>query len=241
MRRKGGLKKISGPAKYGAMDGFSLQGLRAMLFDFEGTLVPFEWNIAEAVSEVHEMLGGLGIPAERLQGRSYSALLTEGSAMAHEYGHSPQEVRRRIEKIYDGYDEDALRRWRLRPGARALLDRLKEEGLKTGLVTNVGRKGILKGLAKLSLEKSFEAVVTRNDVRIPKPSGEGIGRALEILQVKKDEAVHVGDSLDDIRAARDSGLSVILFRPAGVREAADFGAVKPDFEINSFEAWVASL
>jgi len=118
---------------------------------------------------------------------------------------------------------------------------VKEKGVKTGLVTNVGREGILKGLAKLSLEKSFEAVVTRNDVRIPKPSGEGIGRALEILQVKRDEAAHVGDSPDDIRAARDAGVSVILFRPAGVREAADFGAVKPDFEINSFEAWVASL
>lgn len=235
------MQKIAGPAKYDAMDDFSLQRFRAMLFDFEGTLVPFEWNLTEAVSEVYEMLGRLGIPPERFQGRSYSTLLTEASATALDYGHSPEEVRRRIEKIYDGYDEDALRRWKLRPGARALLDRLKEEGVKRGLVTNVGREGILKGLAKLSLGKSFEAVVTRNDVRMPKPSGEGMVRALEILQVKRDEAVHVGDSPDDIRAARDAGVSVILFRGAGVQETADFGAGGPDFEINSFEAWAASL
>jgi HAD superfamily hydrolase (TIGR01549 family) len=127
-----------------------------------------------------------------------------------EFGQSTDGVRETIGAIYDRYDEDALRRWTLREGSKDLLSVLKTKGMKTGLVSNVGRKILEKALLKLDLRPFFNVVVSRNNVQYMKPSGEGLILALTQLQVMKDKALYVGDSMDDIQAAKATGVKVIL-------------------------------
>jgi len=67
-----------------------------------------------------------------------------------------------------------------------------------------------KALLKLDLHPFFNVVVSRNDVQFMKPSGEGISLALSRLQVIKDKALYVGDSLDDIQAAKATSVKVII-------------------------------
>ena len=67
-----------------------------------------------------------------------------------------------------------------------------------------------KALLKLDLRPFFNIVVSRNDVQYMKPSGEGLILALTQLQVMKDKALYVGDSMDDIQAAKATGVRVIL-------------------------------
>ena len=101
-------------------------------------------------------------------------------------------------------------RWNLRDGVQDLLAALKTTGIKIGLVSNVGRKALEKALLKLDLHPFFSVVVSRNDVQFMKPSGEGLHLALSRLQVIKDKALYVGDSLDDIQAAEATGVKVII-------------------------------
>ena len=67
-----------------------------------------------------------------------------------------------------------------------------------------------KAILKLDLHPFFNVVVSRNDVQYMKPSGEGLRLALSRLQVINDKALYVGDSLDDIRAAKAAGVKVII-------------------------------
>jgi beta-phosphoglucomutase-like phosphatase (HAD superfamily) len=53
----------------------------AVLFDFEGTLVDFQWKLAEAVAEALEMLRGMGFPKDGIRSRKYSTLMTEATQM----------------------------------------------------------------------------------------------------------------------------------------------------------------
>ncbi len=192
------------------MDKVFLKDLEAILFDFEGTLVDLQWNLEGAVKETLEMLGTLGFPIQRLQGMKYSTLMLAAVRMAQEIGQSTDRVREKIGAIYDRFDEDALRRWTLRDGSQDFLSALKTKGIKIALVSNVGRKALDKALLKLDLHPSFSVVVSRNDVQFIKPSGEGLSLALSRLQVAKDKALYVGDSLDDIQAAKAAGVKVII-------------------------------
>ena len=192
------------------MDKILFKDVKAILFDFEGTLVDLQWNLQEAVQETLDMLRTLRFPIQRLQGMKYSTLMLEAIRMAKEIGQSADSVREKIGAIYDRFDEDALRRWTLREGSKDFLSALKTKGIKIGLVSNVGKQALDKALLKLDLHPFFNIVVSRNDVQCMKPSGEGLRLALSRLRVMSDKALYVGDSLDDILAAKAAGVKVII-------------------------------
>ncbi len=216
------------------------KGIETILFDFEGTLVDFQWNLTGAVHETLEMLKASGFPTDRLQNLKYSTLMREAMKMALEIGQPSDEARNKIGAIYDRYDEDALSRWSLRPQAREFLYAIQKKGIMVGLVSNVGKKGLGRALSKLNLENLFRAVVTRNDVQTLKPSGEGIKLALHQLQVIKDKALFIGDSLDDISAAKEAGLKVMIIL-GGENPKPDLLSANPDFLIQTFDEPIAFL
>ena len=187
-----------------------LRGIEAILFDFEGTLVDFQWNLSGAVRETLEMLNALGFPMGRLHGKKYSILMTEAARLAPEIGYSPDRIREGIGALYNRYDEDALTRWALRSDAIEVLAAIRARGLRTALVSNVGKQALEKALLKLDLKSFFQILVSRNDVTALKPSGEGIRLALNRLKVPVESTVFVGDSVDDVQAAREAGTRVIV-------------------------------
>jgi phosphoglycolate phosphatase len=217
-----------------------LEGMEAVLFDFEGTLVDEQWNVKGAVQETLEKLRGSGFSTEGLQGKKYSLLMRQAMQAASETGRSPEEVREMIGAIYDRYDKDALSRWSLRPGAKEALQTLRSKGIKTALVSNVGEKALELAFQKLDLRSSFDLRVSRNDVQTMKPSGEGITLAIKQLHIRKGKALFVGDSMDDIHAAREAGVKVILI--AGNKKLeGDFLSTPPDDLIRDFDELLAEL
>jgi phosphoglycolate phosphatase len=208
--------------------------VEAILFDFEGTLVDLQWNLQGAVKEALEMLRTLRFPIRRLQGMKYSTLLLEALRMSQEIGQSTDRVREKIGTIYDQFDEDALMRWSLREGSKDFLSALKAKGMKIGLVSNVGRKALEKALLRLDLRPFLNVVISRNDVQFIKPSGEGLSLALSRLQVIKDRALYVGDSLDDIRAAKAAGVKVIIIM-GKENSKAELLSAGPDHLIHHFD------
>ncbi len=64
------------------MDEIFLKDVEAILFDFEGTLVDFQWNLARAVRETIEMLKTLRFPIQRFEGMKYSTLMLEALRIA---------------------------------------------------------------------------------------------------------------------------------------------------------------
>jgi HAD superfamily hydrolase (TIGR01662 family) len=222
------------------MDKIFLKDVEAILFDFEGTLVDLQWNLQGAVKETLEMLKTLRFPIQRLQGMKYSTLMLEAVRMAQEIGQSAGRVREKIGAIYDRFDEDALKRWTLREGSEDFLSALKTKGIKIGLVSNVGGKALDKAILKLDLHPFFNVVVSRNDVQSMKPSGEGLRLALSRLRVTSDEALYVGDSLDDIQAAKAAGVKVIVIM-GKENSKAEFLSAGPDQLITHFKELLTPL
>ncbi|MFZ0928421.1 MAG: HAD family hydrolase [Syntrophobacteraceae bacterium] len=192
------------------MEAHFTDNLEGMIFDFEGTLVDFQWKLTEAVENALEKLWEMGFTRDRIGSRKYSTLLIEAVQAAPEIGLQPEHVRDAIGRIYDSYDEDALTRWNLRPGVKDFLRALKKRGIQAALVSNIGGKTIAKALSKFGLETFFDIALSRNDVPNLKPSPDGINLALQRMGTRKDRTIFVGDSLDDVNAARNAGLKVII-------------------------------
>jgi len=216
------------------MEAHFTENLEAVIFDFEGTVVDFQWKLSEALEEALEKLWDMSFAKTQIRSRKYSTLLTEAMQVAPEIGIQPEDVRDAIGDIYDSYDEDALTRWNLRPGVKDFLHALKMRGIQTALVSNIGGKTLAKALSELGLEALFDITLSRNDVPNLKPRPDGINLALHRMGVSKERSIFLGDSLDDVNAARNADIKVmIITNGENLRE--DILAARPHRVFETYE------
>lgn len=114
---------------------------------------------------------------------------------------------------------------KLRPGSVEGIKNLAKEFL-LGIVTGRMKEGVDEYLNYSKLRGCFKTVVHNGHYRKPKPAPEPILKALRRLRVNPGEAVYVGDTLTDIKAAKAAKVRVILFNKKR------FG--KPDFWVRNF-------
>ena len=103
------------------------------------------------------------------------------------------------------------------PFALEALRELKSMGVPLALVTNKGRELSVKALRKINAEPFFTAIVGGDTCSRRKPDPMPLHRACELLGVEASSACMVGDSLNDVQAARGAGIPVWCV-PHGYRE-----------------------
>jgi phosphoglycolate phosphatase len=192
------------------MTTFQPQNMDAVFFDFEGTLVNFQWKLEAAVDETLTELSLSGFSRD---------LYGENPGYAYVYNHtirlsvqknSPGKEtshRKIIDAIYDRYDKDALTRWQLYPDTTNVLSLLKQSTYKLGVISNVGRTALTAALRKLNIEHFMDVVISRNEMSLLKPDPEGLLTAAQRLGLSPDRILFVGDSRNDVAAAHAAGMS----------------------------------
>ena len=138
-------------------------------------------------------------------------------------------------EIYRSYQRDHFRELiTLFPGMKELLAVLKEKGYKTGLVTSRLYNTTVQGLEKYGLKEYFDEIVTPEDTDRHKPDPEPVLIALEKLGSKPENAVMLGDTLFDIKCARNAKVESVLvawsFAPQGETKES-LGDDAPDYII----------
>ena len=206
---------------------------QSILFDFEGTLVTFEWKLQEGVSALLKEIVSAGYLNEQIQqDPTYVDIHNYVSEIFEK--DQDHNFKEKIENLYDHFDADALGRWNLNKGAKRTLYKLQKDKFSIGLVTNVGSKAIIPALKKLGIEDYFKVLVTRNDVSRLKPSPDGLNIAKNKLNSSSDSILFVGDSFDDIGAAKAAGIKSCYIK--GGQDIIDFKySNQPIFVIDSLE------
>ncbi len=183
--------------------------LRAVLFDWNNTLVHLEWDDAR-VLEGHRAALGADDPAftERWRAavfgdhrhRPYAELLAElGVEDPDAFIDAEHEVWRPAHEVL--------------ATARALLDSLRSLGLRTAIVANSwpdpGR--VLRGdVERFGLADRLDAMVFSEEAGARKPDPEIFLECCRRLDVAPVEAMHVGDSLEaDVAGAHAAGLRTV--------------------------------
>jgi putative hydrolase of the HAD superfamily len=200
--------------------------IEAVLFDWGNTLVEFTWD-DEVLAAGHRAALGRDDPGftERYRelvlpsvGTPYADLLRElGVEDADAFIDAEHEVWRESSAVL--------------ASAQALLESLRNRGLKTGVVANgwpePGR--ILRADAeRYGLAPLLDAFVTSDDVGARKPAPAIFAAACRAVDVEPAATLFVGDSLEvDVQGAANVGMTTVQalwFR------ADDTGAaIEPDF------------
>jgi HAD superfamily hydrolase (TIGR01509 family) len=100
---------------------------------------------------------------------------------------------------------------KMEPHLYQTLERLKEKEILR--VINTNRTTSMKYvMERYNLWPYFEMVVTALDVKNPKPHPESIEMIIETFQLRKEEAVFVGDSEIDQQTAKSSGVRFVAYK-----------------------------
>lgn len=134
-----------------------------------------------------------------------------------------------FERFDDFFDAvfEAFRRpeaWRLLDGARNMLETLRAEGRRLGIVSEMDGR-LYDVLEACELRGYFDCVLLSSREGFPKSDGGLFRRALECTGARPESSAHVGDSpRTDVAGAACAGLTAIHFADrstqAGAAEAA---------------------
>lgn len=176
-----------------------------VLFDFDGTLMDTNDVIIKSWDHTFRSLGRKEkSPEELIKTFGEPLELT----LANFFPDIP--VEESIE-IYRQYQRENLTRLiDLFPGIKEMLEKLKHQGFKMALVTSRLKTTTQMGVDKFDLAKYFDVVITADDTTKHKPDPEPILITLDKLGSKPENAIMLGDTLFDIRCARNAGVESVL-------------------------------
>ena len=202
--------------------------LRALLFDLDGTLIDTAPEIAQALNRTLAWLGQPAADPERVRG-----WIGDGArALLDKALERPSDEKTWQHFAFE-YAAACGQASRLYPGARAMLERLHERGVKLAVLTNKEARFAHKLLALHDITAHFDLLVAGDSLPFRKPDPRVVMHALEALQVEPNEAAFVGDSITDVRTARAAGVRAWVVThgyPNGLFEGADV----PDAYIGRF-------
>lgn len=193
-----------------------------VVLDIDGTLLDSTYHHALAWSRAFQSLD-----VEVTVWEIHRAIGMGGDRLvAHVAGQEVEarlgdDIRARWEQEYDAL----IDRTRLFAGARDLVDACRSRGLKVALASSSIPRHAAHALALLDAERRADTATTAEDAEESKPDPELIDVALE--RVGGRRAVMVGDTVWDVRAARQRGIPTIGVLTGGIApsELEEAGAV----------------
>ena len=216
-------------SEWGFTHAFSGKPVRAVLFDLDGTLVDSAPDIAFAVNSVMAMdsLSPHSISVVRtLIGEGIHRLVEKAYSLHHKTL-SLTDLNSRTAEFASMYEAHIVDKTRPFPGVATGLAILRVRGLKIAVVSNKAQYLTDHLLAKLGISDSFNLILGARDGLPKKPAPDMLYFALSEFSIGPDEALFVGDSIADVRAAAAAGLPCILIEGGyTVEETAKLGAWK---------------
>ena len=203
-----------------------MSDIRAVLFDLDGTLADSAPDLARALNRLRAANGLAPMPADITRPYTSSGargLLKIGFGL--EPGHERYEALRL--QFLDYYAEAVCVDTRLFDGMAELLDRLEQERLRWGVVTNKHERFTLPLLQGLRLAVRAACSVGGYTTARAKPHPDPLLHAAAALQLPPSACLYVGDDLRDVQAARAAGMPVV---------AAKYGYLGEGGPIESWQA-----
>lgn len=176
------------------------QKIKALLFDFDGTLL----NTNELIIQTFMTLFDEIFPG---QYKRDDILQFIGPSLDQTF-----------QKLTPGKEQEMIakyREWNLAhhdelveeyDGVVSTLEQLYALGLRLAIVSTKKRDSIERGLRVMGVQHLFEVKVGLEDVVHVKPDPEPILLAIEQLGVSKEEVIMIGDNSHDIEGGKNAGV-----------------------------------
>lgn len=212
-----------------------MSNVKAVLFDFDGTIVDTEpiydvfWD-----KKAEEYRLGIENFAWKIKGTIMPDILKTY------FSGFPEEVRQQIIREALAYEENMD--FPLIPGSLDFIRELKKAGYRLALVTSSEDRKVKRAFDLLSLNGVFDVIITADRITKGKPDPMCYRLALSDLHLPHEGGIAFEDAFAGIQAATGAGLRVIGVSSTNSAEALKdkVHAVIPDFSgltVEKFEEW----
>jgi phosphoglycolate phosphatase len=206
-----------------------------VLIDVDGTLVDSVPDLAYCVDEMMKQLdmpthgeakvrNWVGNGVERLVRRALIGKL-EGEPDEALYD-------RAYPVFLELYSENTSKRSCLYPGVKEGLEYLKGEGYKMGCVTNKAAQFTQPLLKDLGVSDYFSIIISGDTLPEKKPDPMPLLHAAKFFNVTPEQALMIGDSISDVKAARAAGFHIVCMT-YGYNHGVDIRDANPDGVMDS--------
>ncbi len=205
---------------------------KTYLFDFDYTLADSSKGIVICFRNVLERHRHTGISDQQIK-RTIGKTLAESFALLSGVTDADTLEEYRKEYVKEA-DRFMTANTRLFPETVPVLQALKEEGAKVGIISTKYRYRIME-LAKDHIpEGTIDLIVGGEDVKTAKPSPEGVCMALSKLETEKEDTLYIGDSTVDAETAQAAGVDFagVLHGTTTAEELAAYPHVKIMTDLN---------
>jgi phosphoglycolate phosphatase len=183
--------------------------IKAMVFDFDGTLAVLTIDFGLMRRRVLEWMKAYGIGEERIHEKYLLEIIEEVRHLMVE-----EKRAKEAEKFFDGAHQilkkvelEAAAGGKLIPGSKDVLLSLREKGVKVGIVTRNCEDAVRRVFP--DLDAYCDVFVSRDGVKKVKPHPDHLTSVMRSLQVSGDETVMVGDHVLDILAGKKVGMKTV--------------------------------
>lgn len=207
---------------------------KAILFDFDGTLVDSAPGIVKTMEQTFLTMG-VSVPSEAEMratiGLPLRQALQQLAGLTDEDAAKAVDVYRKLFRVYE------VNYVTIFPEVIETLNKLHGQGIRMAIVTSRDEESLKLIADKRGLSALFETYVTGADGFRPKPAPDMVLALLDRMHLSADEALVVGDTTFDIEMGNSAHCRTVAVT-YGNHSREKLEAVKPTHIINSFKELV---
>ena len=183
------------------MKSTSLQKVKAIIFDFDGTLAALNIDFSAMKERVFDLMKGYGVPEGLVEERYLLEIIDEVyQILWNKNPFDAEDFYQKAHQILHEIEIKAAEKGSLIPDAERTLENLRRRGIKIGIVTRNCEDAVRKVFPNIN--DFCDVFVSRNSVKKVKPHPDHLTYVMESLKTSGREAVMVGDHIIDIQAGK---------------------------------------
>lgn len=208
------------------------RGVRAVLFDLDGTLIDSAPDLGAAADAMRLSRGMMSKPAAE-----YRPHVGSGARGMLQVAFGMDALHRDYEKykeeFFVHYESCLTQRTRPFDGVDQLVAALLQRGMRWGVVTNKAQRFTSPITQFMGLFTSAATVISGDTTPHAKPHPEPLLEAARRMSLLPEHCVYVGDDERDIRAGRSAGMGTVAARYGYLGAGADVASWGADAEVSS--------
>ncbi len=210
--------------------------VKAILFDIGGTLVLTEEALINAIVESLR-INKLPIPSKEEIIKHFGSQDLLRKVISQDTPDFENTFKKFYEVYKDVFPEKFLKEFKEIEGVNKVLNYLRKDGYKLGIVTGFRKREASMILDLFKWKKLFDVIITSDDCDEQRPSPKPIFTALKKIAISNKEAIYVGDTAKDIQSGKAAGVITIAVL-SGAQPKEMLEKEKPDFIIESINELV---
>ena len=210
--------------------------IKGIVFDLDGTLIHSSIDFPKMKRHMINILEANGVPQGLLTTKDLNVEIFEKAERAWDEKGKPESerigVRAQLEKAMNQGEIEAIATVEQVEEATETVRTLKEKGYKLAILTRSHHAYAVEALKKIGAYKYFDLIIGRNETPKPKPYAEAMEHTAELMGVRLDEVVLVGDHRLDMMSAANAGC-LFVGVCTGRRGDESWGGQKPEVLFDS--------